>query len=118
MKTFKYSEDKTEFAKSSIFIDIPSGISSKKDLFLFFSEKLSFPDYFGYNWDAFDECINDLSWLDAERIILWHNDIPLFDYKKECRTYLEILIESTSNRLEINFPPDQQRNIENILSID
>lgn len=25
-----------------------------------------FPDYFGQNWNAVDECINDLTWLPAE----------------------------------------------------
>jgi hypothetical protein len=28
-----------------------------------FAASFQFPYYFGENWPAFDECINDLSWL-------------------------------------------------------
>lgn len=31
---------------------------------------MQFPEYFGKNWDAFEECINDLSWLPADGYIL------------------------------------------------
>jgi RNAse (barnase) inhibitor barstar len=30
----------------------------------------SFPDYFGRNWDAVDECLRDLSWLPADGYVL------------------------------------------------
>jgi RNAse (barnase) inhibitor barstar len=30
----------------------------------------SFPDYFGYNLDSFDELLNDLSWIYEEAIII------------------------------------------------
>jgi hypothetical protein len=30
----------------------------------------SFPDYFGRNWDAVDECLRDLSWLPAAGYVL------------------------------------------------
>lgn len=31
---------------------------------------LDFPEWFGANWDALEECINDLSWLDARNVVL------------------------------------------------
>jgi len=35
-----------------------------------FSAALQFPEYFGENWAAFDECIADLDWLPARGYIL------------------------------------------------
>jgi hypothetical protein len=31
---------------------------------------LQFPYYFGHNWDAFEECINDLAWLPAKHYVI------------------------------------------------
>lgn len=36
---------------------------TESNLFREFATVLKFPDYFGYNWDAFDECIYDLEWI-------------------------------------------------------
>lgn len=49
-------------AKSDLFHTMIDGKDclSTKALFKTFSKKLAFPDYFGKNWDAFNECINDL----------------------------------------------------------
>ncbi len=41
-------------------------IKDKNSLFREFSEKLNFPGYFGHNWDAFSDCITDLSWLEIK----------------------------------------------------
>lgn len=35
-----------------------------------FAAALQFPDYFGYNGGAFDECLADLSWLPATTYVL------------------------------------------------
>lgn len=42
-----------------------------------FNEKFFFPDYFGFNFDALDECLNDLEWLEAEKYLVFIRDINL-----------------------------------------
>lgn len=41
---------------------------TKSALLTEWGRALSFPDYFGRNWDALDECLDDLDWLGAEQI--------------------------------------------------
>ncbi len=37
-------------------------LGDKASLLCALSRELHFPDYFGGNWDALDECLADLSW--------------------------------------------------------
>lgn len=39
-------------------IDV-SAVRTRKELHDLLSKELSFPDHYGGNWDAFDECIRD-----------------------------------------------------------
>ena len=62
-------------------------------LFQEFAQALEFPDYFGHNWDALEECLADLEWLPAKGYVLLITDadavIP--QDEEEYETLLEIL---------------------------
>lgn len=45
-------------------------IRSDLELFASISSAMSFPGYFGKNWDAFEECISDMSWRNAGGYLL------------------------------------------------
>ena len=49
-------------------------IRDKQSFLQKMAEVMKFPDYFGYNWDALEECITDLDWCPAARYIL------IYDY--------------------------------------
>ena len=36
---------------------------------------MDFPAYFGHNWDAFEECVNDLSWAPAGGYVLLYDQL-------------------------------------------
>lgn len=52
-----------------------NNIKNKETFLKEFSEKFRFPEYFGFNWDAFSDCITDLSWLNSENgfLIIYEN---------------------------------------------
>ena len=62
-------------------------------LYAEFARALAFPDYFGHNWDALEECLTDLEWLPANGYILLITDAAsvLSSDETEFETLLEIL---------------------------
>ena len=68
----EYIAELQENIPSSTYLAVVDGneISNLNELFTGFSSAFKFPDYFGNNWAAFDECINDLDRLNADSYIL------------------------------------------------
>lgn len=66
-------------------------LNSKDDLLNKISQVMQFPDYFGNNWDALEECLNDLRWLPAAgyAIQFKHAD----DFVKCCRSDFETFLQ-------------------------
>jgi RNAse (barnase) inhibitor barstar len=56
------------------------GVEEESILFSRIASALSFPDYFGMNWNALIDCLRDLSWLNPKGVLvvlensrnLWH----------------------------------------------
>lgn len=72
-----------------------------------FAAALQFPDYFGENWDAFHDCINDLRWMPSQSLVLWvtKTDKLLSKNAKDLRILIEILIEKVNGTsLELTGP--------------
>lgn len=65
-------------------------------LLIEFARALDFPDYFGHNWDALEECLADLEWLPAKGYIVLITDAAqvLPDDEDEYETFLEILSDA------------------------
>ena len=87
-----------DFVTSSAFIAELSGqrMRTPQDLFAEFARALQFPSYFGNNWDAMDECLNDLSWLPPGAVIVTVADAAdLLQFDAELKKLIQIL-SSTS----------------------
>jgi hypothetical protein len=87
-------------------LTIPAQLRSKAELFDRLAVGLGFPPYFGHNWDALEECLGDLNWLKAERVVLIHSDLPPLENESDRRVYLRILGQAApeSKKLSIFFP--------------
>jgi len=51
-----------------------AGTTDKKALLARLASGLQFPAWFGANWDALEDCLTDLSWLDADGHVLLIED--------------------------------------------
>lgn len=47
-----------------------SKMLTKHDFLYHMSSALQFPSHFGYNWDAFEDALTDLSWLETDSVVL------------------------------------------------
>ena len=63
-----------------------------------FARAMEFPDYFGHNWDAMEECLADLEWLPAKGYIVViadaHAVLPKDEDEEDYETLLEILSDA------------------------
>jgi hypothetical protein len=81
---------------------VPGPIDSKTNLLSSIGKALLFPAYYGMNWDAFEECLNDLTWLESKRncLVLENADdltkLPI----KEMETFLLLIFDAIQSWLK------------------
>ena len=126
-ETSKFRFDHSPLEVSSALVaELPAGIKTKEALLDELYQRLSFPGYFGFNWDALVDCIRDLSWLPQGPVILMHRDLPLAGDVASQKTYLSILRSVVEKRgelpggmrfrdLVVVFPPDTKEQVARLL---
>jgi RNAse (barnase) inhibitor barstar len=67
--------------------------ATKAGLLSEFARALEFPTYFGENWDAFEECLTDLSWMPAAGylIVVTHAEQVLPHSEEDYATLIDSL---------------------------
>ena len=101
-------------------VRVPHGLETKQQLLDTLARGLDLPDYFGWNWDALDECLRDLSWIEhPRRIVLLHEGVPFPDGSDDRAIYLDLLKNAVSSwgpgaphELIVVFPRECQPDIE------
>ena len=101
---------------------IRSGLDTRERLFESLSQQVQFPDYFGENWDALSECLRDLCWIKARRVVMVHQDLPPLP-SHTLAVYLDVLSECVrdweadeAHELVVVFPEGARRGVSAVLS--
>lgn len=92
MQPIVVADQSTLLGAGSLLVEIDSRFKSKHELLSHYATQLRFPDYFGFNWDAFDEVMRDLDWVAEHRIVIFHREMPLGGTQKDQRIYCDLLM--------------------------
>lgn len=90
-----------EAAKRGITIFYFNGkdIHNKTDFFKKAKSVMQLPDYSTDNWDSFEECINDLFWINSDGYIFVYDntDVYFSKHKEDEKILMSILADAVEN---------------------
>jgi RNAse (barnase) inhibitor barstar len=117
---FSFSDESLPgIEKGTLVVHIPATLQEEQALLDEYVQQLHFPTYFGWNWDAFNDCLGDLGWLDdsIQRVVIVHRDVPFSQDSGLRATYLSILRDRMRqspkrSALQVVFPRSAQRFLE------
>jgi len=81
-------------------------ITRKEQLLNHAATAMHFPKSFGHNWDALEECLTDLEWVDAEGYVIYYDHIDglLEAHPDQFETLVEILRDAVASWKEDGTP--------------
>jgi len=81
-------------------------IARKEQLMNAASTAMHFPKHFGNNWDALEECLTDLEWIEADGYVIYYDHIDglLEAHPDQFETLVEILRDSVASWKEDGEP--------------
>jgi RNAse (barnase) inhibitor barstar len=73
-------------------------IEGKEQFLNAVSVAMHFPDYFGNNWDAFEDCLTDLDWIDAKGYVIYfdHTDGFASHHESQLETVAELFQDAVT----------------------
>lgn len=74
-------------------------IARKEQLLSHVASVMRFPNHFGDNWDALEECLTDLEWIDGEGYVVYYDHIDPFlsAQPDQFETLVEILRDAVGS---------------------
>ena len=71
-------------------------VEGENGLFRKLGDILTFPNYFGENWNALFDCLRDFSWISKKGITLVHEEIPVLS-EEQLRMYFDVLFSAVND---------------------
>lgn len=93
-------------AKFAFFHIEGRNIARKEQLLNHVATALRFPGYFGDNWDALEECLADMEWIDAPGYVIYYDHIDglLAAHADQFATFVEICRDAVGSWKEDGTP--------------
>lgn len=119
---FKFVSGSVSYDTEDVFlVKLDPNINNTDDLFNSLYYMLWFPGYFGFNWNALEDCLRDFEWIDENHMVIVHKNLPGIPFD-DLKIYLEILRDivifwrgRTEKYFDVIFNERDRVAIENIL---
>jgi RNAse (barnase) inhibitor barstar len=86
--------DKNQISNEFSIIEIDaSEVTSLREFYEVLAKAMHFPDYFGFNLDSLDELLNDLTWIEDEKLAIYFNNSEKFLEKERNETKILTLLD-------------------------
>jgi len=86
--------EKNQIASEFSVIEIDANeVTTLREFYEILAKALHFPDYFGFNLDSLDELLNDLTWIEDEKLAVYFNNSEKFLEKERNETKVLTLLD-------------------------